>query len=68
VTAKAIPIQKVLELSILIRQRLKKEANGPDQLDDLKVQNPRLAQLMVDIDWTLTHWGRRVVRGATKNT
>lgn len=65
--AKAVPIQQVLNLSILIRQRLKKEANGPDQLDELKVQNPRLAQLMVDIDWTITHWGHRLVR-ATKNS
>jgi hypothetical protein len=65
--AKAIPFQEVLNLSIIIRQRLKKEANGSDQLEKLKATNPKLAQLMVDIDWTLTNWGHQVVKAATKN-
>lgn len=63
---KAIQFQEVINLSIIIRQRLKKEANGPDQLDELKVTNPKLAQLMVDIDWALTKWGHEIVRGAQR--
>jgi hypothetical protein len=66
--AKAIPFQEVLNLSIIIRQRLKKEANGSDQLEELKATNPKLAQLMVDIDWTLTNWGHQVVKAAMKNS
>lgn len=63
---KAIPIQEVLNLSIIIRQRLKKEANGQDQLEELNETNPRLVQLMVDIDWALTKWGHEIVRGAPR--
>lgn len=66
--ANTISFQEVLNLSIIIRQRLKKEANGSDQLEELKATNPRLAQLMVDIDWTLTNWGHQVVKAATKNS
>jgi len=61
---KAIPIQEVLNLSTQIKARLKKEANGPDLLDELKENEPRLAQLIVDVDWILTSWGHKVVRGA----
>jgi len=68
VAANTISFQEVLNLSIIIRQRLKKEANGSDQLEELKATNPRLAQLMVDIDWTLTNWGHQVVKAATKNS
>lgn len=60
---KAVPFPEVLELSIIIRQRLIKEANGPDQLEELKVTNPRLAQLIVDLDWALTNWGHQIVKG-----
>ncbi len=60
---KAIPIQAVLSLSIQIRDRLKKEANGADLLDELKQKEPRLAQLIVDVDWILTSWGHQVVKG-----
>ena len=66
VAAKAIPFQEVLNLSIIIRQRLKQEAKGLDQLEELKTTNPKLAQLIVDIDWTLTNWGHRIVRASTK--
>ena len=66
--ANTISFQEVLNLSIIIRQRLKKEANGSDQLEELKATNPKLAQLMVDIDWTLTNWGHQVVKAATKNS
>jgi len=68
VAANTISFQEVLNLSIIIRQRLKKEANGSDQLEELKATNPKLAQLMVDIDWTLTNWGHQVVKAATKNS
>ena len=60
---KAIQFQEVINLSIIIRQRLKREANGPDQLEELKVTNPKLAQLIVDPDWALTNWGHQIVRG-----
>ena len=60
--ANAISFQKVLNLSVIIRQRLKKEANGSDQLEKLKATNLKLAQLIVDIDWALTNWGHQVVR------
>ena len=63
VAVKAIPFQEVLNLSIIIRQRLKKEARGSDQLEELKATNPKLAQLIVDIDWTLTNWGHQMVKG-----
>ena len=66
--ANTISFQEVLNLSIIIRERLKKEANGSDQLEELKATNPKLAQLMVDIDWTLTNWGHQVVKAATKNS
>jgi len=66
VAAKAIPFQEVLNLSINIRQRLKKEANGFEQLEELKATNPKLAQLIVDLDWTLTNWGHQIVRVSTK--
>jgi len=68
VAANTISFQEVLNLSIIIRERLKKEANGSDQLEELKATNPKLAQLMVDIDWTLTNWGHQVVKAATKNS
>ncbi len=61
---KAIPIQQVISLSTQIRDRLKKEANGADLLDELKQREPRLAQLIVDVDWILTSWGHQVVKGA----
>jgi hypothetical protein len=60
---KAIPIQKVVNLSTQIRTRLKKEANGEDLLEELKNKEPRLAQLIVDVDWILTSWGHKVVKG-----
>ncbi len=60
---KAIPIQQVISLSTQIRERLKKEANGADLLDELKQKEPRLAQLIVDVDWILTCWGHQVVKG-----
>jgi hypothetical protein len=66
VGAKAIPFQEVLNLSINIRKRLKKEANGFEQLEELKTTNPKLAQLIVDLDWTLTNWGYQIVRASTK--
>ena len=66
--AKAIPFQEVLNLSIIIRQRLKREANGPDQFEELKATNPQLAQLIVDLDWTLTNWGHQIVGTATKKS
>lgn len=62
---KAVPFPEVLKLSIIIRQRLKKEANGPDQLEELRVTNPKLAQLIVDLDWTLTNWGHQIVKGVS---
>ncbi len=61
---KAIPIQQVLSLSTQIRERLKKETNGADLLEELKQKDPRLAQLIVDVDWILTSWGHQVVKGA----
>ena len=60
---KAIPIQEVLNLSTQIRARLKKEAKGADLLEELKQKDPRLAQLIVDVDWILTNWGHQVVKG-----
>ncbi len=60
---KAIPIQQVLSLSTQIRDRLKKEAKGADLLEELKQKQPRLAQLIVDVDWILTCWGHQVVKG-----
>ena len=61
---KAIPIQEVLNVSTQIRARLKKEANGADLLEELKQKEPKLAQLIVDVDWILTSWGHQVVKGA----
>jgi len=60
---KAVPIQEVLNLSTQIRSRLKKEAGGAEKLNELKETNPRLVQLMVDIDWILTSWGHQIVKG-----
>ncbi len=64
---KAIPIQAVISLSTQIRDRLKKEANGADLLDELKQKEPRLAQLIVDVDWILTSWGHQVVEQGHEN-
>ena len=66
--AKAIPLQEVLNLSIIIRQRLKREASGPDQLEELKATNPKLMQLIVDLDWTLTNWGHQIIGTTTKKS
>jgi hypothetical protein len=60
---KTVPIQEVLNLSTQIRGRLKKEASGPEVLDELKKGNPRLVQLMIDIDWILTSWSHQIVKG-----
>jgi hypothetical protein len=60
---KAVSIQEVLNLSTQIRGRLKKEARGPNVLDELKETNPRLVQLMVDIDWIMTSWGHQIAKG-----
>jgi hypothetical protein len=60
---RAVPIEEVLNLSTQIRGRLKKEAGGPDMLKELKETNPRLVQLMVDIDSILTSWGHQIVKG-----
>lgn len=65
---KAIPIQQVISLSTQIRERLKKEANGPDLLDELKQNEPRLAQLIIDIGWILTKWGHETVKGGMVKT
>jgi hypothetical protein len=59
---KAISIQEVVNLSTQIRARLNKEANGADPLEELKQKEPRLAQLIVDIDWILTSWGHQIVK------
>ena len=39
----------------------KKEANGPDLLDELKEKEPRLVQFMTDVDWIITHWQHGIV-------
>ena len=59
---KAIPIQEVLELSTKIRARLKKEL-GPSELDQLKVKEPRLVQLAVDLDFIITSWSHQIMKG-----
>jgi len=62
---KAIPIEAVLDLATQIRARFKKEI-GPEDVDDLKQKEPRLVQLMVDVDWILTNWAHNLVKANSK--
>ncbi len=58
----AIPSKEVANLISQIKERAKKEANGPDLLDELKEKEPRLVQFMTDVDWIITDWQHRMVK------
>ena len=57
-----IKIEDALDLAGRIRGRLRKEANGPELVEELKEKNPRLAQVLVDVDWIITDWGHKLAR------
>ena len=57
----AIPVKEVANLILKIKERVKKEANGPDLMDELKEKEPRLVQFITDVDWIITHWQRGIV-------
>jgi spore cortex formation protein SpoVR/YcgB (stage V sporulation) len=58
----AIPVKEVANLILKIKERVKKEANGPDLMDELKEKEPRLVQFITDVDWIITNWQHQMVR------
>jgi len=58
----AIPVKEVANLILKIKERVKKEANGPDLMDELKEKEPRLVQFITDVDWIITNWQHQMVK------
>ena len=59
---KAIPVKDIANLILQIKERAKKEANGPDVMDELKETEPRLVQFITDVDWIITNWQHQMVK------
>ena len=58
----AIPVKEVANLILKIKERAKREANGPDLMDELKEKEPRLVQFITDVDWIITNWQHQMVK------
>ena len=63
----AIAADAVLDLATRIRGRLKKEARNQEVTEELAKSNPKLAQLVVDVDWILTDWAHKTVRKGARS-
>jgi hypothetical protein len=63
----AIEAGAVLDLATRIRGRLQKEARNQEMAEELAKSNPKLAQLVVDVDWILTDWAHKTVRKGARS-